>query len=75
MQPFVSVALKVIEELHMTDKKDTAIVMRFAKIYPPEKMGDILKETKSFNWWERNKAAAFMKAVKTVNTKEKENAG
>lgn len=47
------------------------MVMRFAKIYSPEKMGEILQTAKGIYWWESNPVAAFMVAVKTVNTKEK----
>jgi len=71
MLPFVGVALRVIEELHIADKKGSGMVMRFAKIYSPEKMGEILQTAKGIYWWESNPVAAFMVAVKTVNTKEK----
>lgn len=75
MLPFVSVALKIIDELHIMDKKGSGVVMRFAKLYSPEKMGEILQETKKIAWWESNPVAAFMISVKTINTKEKEHLG
>lgn len=71
MMPFVSVALKVIEELHIVDKKGSGMVMRFAKLYSPEKMGEIMREAKKLTWWESNPVAAFMISIKTVNTREK----
>lgn len=71
MLPFVSVALKVTDELHIIDKKGQGMVMRFAKLYPPEKMGEILRQAKSLYWWESNPVAAFMVSIKTVNNKEK----
>jgi len=71
MLPFVGVALKVTEELHIMDKRGQGMVMRFAKIYSPEKMGEILREAKSLNWHEKNPIAAFMVSVKTVNKREK----
>lgn len=70
--PFVAVALRIQGELHITDKKGTGMIMKFSKIYPPEKMGKILQTTKSFRWWESNAIAAFMLAIKTVNREEKE---
>lgn len=71
MLPFVSVALKVTEDLHIMDKKGQSMVMRFAKMYSPEKMGEILRETKTVWWWEKNPIVAFMVSVKTVNNREK----
>jgi len=72
MLPFVSVALRVIDELHIMDKKGSGMIMRFAKLYSPEKMGEIMKEAKKLYWWENNPVAAFMVSIKAVNTKEKE---
>ena len=72
MMPFVSVALKVIEELHIVDKKGQGMVMRFAKLYSPEKMGEIMREAKTLYWWESNPVAAFMISIKTINRKEKD---
>ncbi len=71
-QPFVVVALRVIEELHIMDKKGSGMVMRFSKLYSPEKMGEIMRTAKTFYWWESNPVAAFMMAIKTVNKKETE---
>lgn len=68
---FVPVALKVCEDLHIADKKGQGMTMRFAKLYSPEKMGEILKVAKEYWWWEKNPTAAFMKAVGEVNRREK----
>jgi hypothetical protein len=72
MLPFVGVALRVKEELHINDKKGSGMVMKFAKIYSPEKMGKIMRTAKTFYWWESNPVAAFMLALKTVNKQEKD---
>lgn len=72
MQPFVGLALKFCEEMEIIDKRGQSMVMRFAKMYPPEKMGKILKTAKSFYWWQKNPTAAFMKAVGAVNKQEKD---
>jgi hypothetical protein len=72
MLPFVGVALKVQEELHIHDKKGAGMIMRFAKIYTPEKMGEILRRAKSFPWHYKMPTAAFMKAVGQINREEKE---
>jgi len=75
MLPFVGVALRVQEELHIVDKRGSGMVMRFAKMYSPEKMGDIMRHAKTYTWWERNPTAAFMKAVGDINRREKEQNG
>jgi len=67
MEPFVGLALKVFEEMEMGDKASQGIVMRFCKIYTPQKIGVIVKVAKSFPWWQKNPKAAFMKAVGMVN--------
>lgn len=72
MLPFVGVALRTQEKLEIADKKGQAMVMRFAKLYSPEKMGIIIETAQSFPWWRKNPTAAFMKAVGMVNRKEKE---
>lgn len=72
MLPFVSVGLKVQEKMEIADKNGQGIIMRFAKIYTPEKMGEIVTVAQSFPWWQKNPTAAFMKAVGIVNKKEKE---
>ena len=72
MLPFVSVALKVCDELHIVDKRGQGMVMRFAKLYKPEKMGEIMRHAKTYVWWENNAVAAFMKSVGEINRKEKE---
>ena len=71
MRPFVGVALRVCEEMEIMDKSGLGIIMRFAKIYPPEKLGEIVRVAKTYEWWEKNPKAAFMKAVGSVNKKEK----
>lgn len=71
MMPFVGVALRVQEKLEIADKKGQGMVMRFAKIYSPEKMGKIIEVAQSFYWWHKNPTAAFMKAVGQVNREEK----
>lgn len=72
MLPFVSVALATAEKMEIADKKGQGILMRFAKIYPPEKMGYIIDVAKKFTWWNSNPVAAFMKAVSLTNQEEKE---
>ena len=69
--PFVGVALKVCEMMEIVDKSGQGIVMRFAKMYSPEKMGLIVEEAKKYPWWDKNPKAAFMKAVGVVNKQEK----
>lgn len=71
MMPFVGVALKVCEKLEILDKSGQGIVMKFSKMYTPEKMGEIMREAQKFNWWRSNPKAAFMKAVGVVNKLEK----
>ena len=72
MLPFVSVALRVCDELHIVDKRSQGMVMRFAKLYKPEKMGEIMRHAKTIIWWESNSIAAFMLSVKEINRREKE---
>lgn len=72
MEAFVGVALRVCEDMEMADKASQGIVMRFCKIYSPEKIGAIVKVAKSFYWWHTNPKAAFMKAVGLVNKALKE---
>ena len=69
--PYISVGLRIQEELHLTGKGG-GIVMRFAKIYSPEKMGAILRKAKAYPWIDKNPTAAFMKAVGEINRIEKE---
>lgn len=73
MLPFVGLALAVQEKMEMADAQGKGIVMRFCKIYPPEKVGKIVQTAQAFNWWRSNPKAAFMKAVGIVNKQEKEN--
>lgn len=73
MQPFVSVALATCEKMQIQEKRGTQMVMRFAKLYSPEKMGEIIETAKTFPWWYKNPTAAFMKAVGVVNRLEKTN--
>ncbi len=72
MLPFVSVALSTAEKMEIADKKGQGILMRFAKIYSPEKMGNIIAEAQTYAWWHANPTAAFMKAVGVINKEEKE---
>ena len=72
MLPFVSIALRVKDELHIMDKKGSSMVMKFSKLYKPEKMGEITRTAKEFSWWEKNPTAAFMKAIGIVNKREKD---
>lgn len=72
MMQFVGIALRVQEKLEIADKKGQGMVMRFAKLYPPEKMGEIVRVAQSYIWWQKNPTAAFMKAVGEVNRKEKD---
>jgi len=71
MLPFVSVALATAEKMEIADKKGQGILMRFAKLYPPEKMGHIIEVAHTYPWWHQNPVAAFMKAVGVVNREEK----
>ena len=71
MQPFVALALKVSEDMELVDKTGRGIVMRFCKIYPPEKIAKVVETAKGFYWWQKNPKAAFMKAVGVVNKMEK----
>jgi len=72
MKPFVGLALTICEKMEIADKKGQGIVMRFAKLYPPEKLGRIIKQAQSFFWWRKNPVAAFMKAVGMINKDDKE---
>ena len=71
MIPFVGVALSVQEKMEICDKRGQGIVMRFAKIYTPEKIGRIVQAAQQFPWWRKNPTAAFMKAVGQINREEK----
>ena len=73
MQIFVGTALRVCKELDIIDKKGQLMVMRFAKIYPIEKMVKITNVAKTYPWYVKNPVAAFMKSVGDVNREEKEN--
>ena len=72
MLPFVGVALKTCERLEIIDKRGQGMVMRFAKLYSPEKMGEICRTAESYPWLKSNPVAGFMKAVGEVNRKEKD---
>lgn len=74
MMQFVSVALAVCEKMEIMDKAGQGIVMRFCKIYSPEKIGKIIEQAKTYRWWQNNPKAAFMKAVGDVNRLEKKQA-
>lgn len=72
MAPFVSMGLKVSDEMGIMDTSGRQVVMRFCKIYSPAKVVRIVETAKQYIWWEKNPKAAFMKAVGEVNRKEKE---
>ena len=72
IQPFVLVGLKIVEKMEIVDKKGQGLVMRFAKIYKPEKLGKIIEVAQNFVWWQSNPTAAFLKAVGVVNKQEKD---
>jgi len=71
MLPFVGLALRVCELMEMHDKASQQIVMRFCKMYEPEKISRIVEQAKKFVWWQNNPKAAFMKAVGEVNKQDK----
>lgn len=73
--PFVGLALKVCEEMEIVDKDGRGIVMRFCKLYPPEKISVIVETAKKFPWWSQNPKAAFMKAIGIINKEENLNNG
>ncbi len=68
---FVPVALKIQEMMEM-DSSGLKMVMRFAKIYDTEKLKQIVDLAMSYPWRHKLPLPAFMKAVKEVNTREKE---
>ena len=69
--PFVGLALHICNEMEMFDKDGQGIVMRFAKLYSPEKLANIIHTAQGFSWWRSNPKAAFMKAIGIVNKEEK----
>lgn len=72
MQAFVGIALKVCQELQVPPKQQ-GMIMRFSKIYTPEKIARITNLAKTYPWVYKNPVAAFMKAVGEVNREEKGN--
>lgn len=68
--PFVVLGLKVCELMNIYDKSSQQIVMRFCKIYPPEKIVKITHHAKTYPWWQKNPKAAFMKALGEINRKK-----
>lgn len=72
MQAFVGVALRVCQELQIPPKQQ-GMIMRFAKIYTPEKIARITNLAKTYSWSYKNPVAAFMKAVGEINKMEKNN--
>lgn len=72
MAPFVSTALKACELMEICDKAGQGIVMRFSKMYEPQKIVNIVNHAKKFPWWKKNPKAAFMKAVGEINRMEKD---
>ena len=71
MQQFVGIALKVCQELQVPPNQNK-MIMRFCKIYSPQKIAWITKEAQKFPWWRQNPVAAFMKAVGIANKLENE---
>lgn len=71
MIPFVGLALRVCDKLHVQDKNTQQLIMRFCKIYEPEKIAKIVDKTQTYVWWENNTKAAFMKAVGEINREER----
>lgn len=71
MLPFVGLALRVCELMEMHDSASQKIVMRFCKMYKPEKISRIVEQAKKYPWWQNNPKAAFMKAVGVINKSEK----
>ena len=69
--PFVLLALAVQDKLHIADNQGRGMLMRFCKIYPPEKIARITEAATEFPWWEKNPTAAFMKALGQINKEEK----
>lgn len=72
MLPFVGVGLAVAEKMEIHDDAGKKAVMRFAKMYPPEKMGRIVDQAQKFWWWRNHPTAAFMKAVGVINHDDKQ---
>ena len=72
MLPFVAVAFATAEKMGIADKDGQGVVMRFCKIYPPEKIGYVIEVAQKFSWWRSNPKAAFMKAIGLVNAEEKQ---
>jgi len=73
MMPFVGLALRVCEKMEIFDKAGNQVVMRFCKMYEPEKVARIVEKAQTYIWWRSNPKAAFMKAVGEVNRQEKAN--
>ena len=71
IKPFVIMGLRICEKMEIADRKGQRLVMRFAKIYRPEKLMLIIETAKKFTWWQQNPTAAFLKAVGIVNRKGK----
>jgi len=71
MLPFVGVALAVIEKMEIVDARGKGMVMRFSKLYTPEKIGRIVRHAQSYSWWKNLPTAAFMKAIGEINKQEK----
>lgn len=71
MQQFVSVGLAICEKMEIADRRGQQMIMRFAKLYSPEKLGKVIETAKEYSWWHNNPTAAFMKAIGEVNRAEK----
>jgi hypothetical protein len=72
MNQFVGTALRVVEKLQIVDKNAMGLIMKFCKMYPPEKIGRIVEKAQTYPWHFDNPKAAFMKAVGEINKLEKE---
>lgn len=74
MEIFVQVGLHACDMLEIHNPKDQKMVIRFCKMYRPEKIGLIIERAKTYYWWNKKPIMAFMKAVGEINREEKANA-
>jgi hypothetical protein len=73
MQQFVSLALSVAEKMEIYDKNGRSLLMRFCRMYSPNKITQITERAKTYPWWQRCPDKAFMKAVGEINREELKN--
>ncbi len=71
MLPFVSLGLKVCEKLEIQDTNSQKMIMRFCKMYTPEKIAAITHHALAKPWCKKNPKAAFMMSVGEINKLEK----